>query len=129
MSQSSSKTRKPSVEAGLKTSSRRKSSAYDRNFEQNLIDHGIYPNGYNYPDGRTVPLPNNWEQINKRLMRPRPSLSLSRFNDDDFRDFIRAGRQVIKEEDVMASVFPIIAGKTKSHETVARGVKFGNLDP
>ncbi|OJD13602.1 hypothetical protein ACJ73_09187 [Blastomyces percursus] len=27
-------------------------TAYKRNFEQNLIDHGVYPPEYDYPDGR-----------------------------------------------------------------------------
>merc|ERR1711881_365129 len=41
------------------------SGAYNRNFAQHLIDHGIYPDGYEYPDGRPVPLPDDWEEFNE----------------------------------------------------------------
>jgi hypothetical protein len=56
---------------------------YNRNFQQNLIDGGIYPDGYEYPDGRVPALPANWEEIQQRLAQPRPSLSPSRFADEE----------------------------------------------
>jgi hypothetical protein len=76
-------------ESTAKTS-HRKSSAYHPNFEQHLIDHGIHSSHYDFPDDRVAPKPNNWEDINDRLKEPRPSLSLSRFSDRAFDDFLRA---------------------------------------
>ena len=36
-------------------------------FQQKLIGGGVYPDEYEYPDGRVPPLPHNWEEVNKRL--------------------------------------------------------------
>ncbi len=36
----------------------RKSSAYNKDFEQHLIEHNVYPEGYEHPDGRPTPKPN-----------------------------------------------------------------------
>jgi hypothetical protein len=53
-----------------KTSARR-SSAYDHDFEQKLIDYSVYPDMYDYPDSCVTPKPNNWKEINNRLAQPR----------------------------------------------------------
>ena len=74
------------------------------------IISSIYPEEYEYPNGRTVPLPNKWEQIKKRLLQPRPSLSQSRFGDEALRGFKKANAHAFKEEDVKSTVTPIIAG-------------------
>ncbi|OJD27311.1 hypothetical protein ACJ73_01304 [Blastomyces percursus] len=64
----------PSTSADTKGTTKSTSTTpYNRNFQQNLIDHGIYPDGYEYPDGRIPAMPKNWEEINKTLARPRPS--------------------------------------------------------
>jgi hypothetical protein len=63
-------------------------SPYDRQFQQVLIDNGIYPHGYRYSDGRVPPKPDNWDQFGQMLARPRPSLSPSRFGDAEFDDFL-----------------------------------------
>ncbi|OJD09565.1 hypothetical protein ACJ73_10219, partial [Blastomyces percursus] len=83
---------------------------YNRNFQQNLIDHGVYPDGYEYPDGRIPVMPNSWEEINETLTRPRPSLSPSKFSDEHFRKFKRADTHASKEQPVTTSVIPIIEG-------------------
>jgi hypothetical protein len=88
----------------------RRSSAYDADFEQHLVDHGIYPEGYEYPDDGKTPKPSNLEEIRQRLAQPRPSLSPSLFLDSAFRDFKLANGRVIKEGDVMRAVLPTIHG-------------------
>lgn len=65
----------------------RKPSAYDKNFEQHLIDHNIYLEGYEYPEGRRTPEPSNIDQIHRELLVPRASLSPSRVSDSVFREF------------------------------------------
>lgn len=97
------------------SSTTRKSSAYNRNFEQHLIDHGIYPHGYynggddDDDDGSVYP--NNWEEINERLAQPRPSLSPSRFTREEFRKFEKKkNMQALSESKVMSKAFPIIVG-------------------
>jgi hypothetical protein len=98
-------------------------------YPQTLVDHGVYPEEYEHPDGREAPTPNNWEEINKRLMQPRPSLSPSKFSDGAFKDFKKTNAHAFTEEDIMTSVIPIVSGSTKSDRSVARDIKFGNLDP
>lgn len=106
--------------------SRRKITAYDRNFEQNLIDHGIYPDGFN-PDGQRLALPNNWDEINKCLTQRRPSLSPSRFSDEDFWDFRQANKDAWIESQVTESVLPTIESTCGDSKCAAGGYIFGNL--
>ncbi|KAL9125666.1 MAG: hypothetical protein Q9217_005161 [Psora testacea] len=89
-------------------SSTRKTSAYDPAFEQHLIDHGIYPEGYS--DDEDFEEPANIEDINRRLAQPRSSLSPSRFTREQFLDFKKKNREALTESKVMSKVFPIIAG-------------------
>jgi hypothetical protein len=53
---------------------------YDRAFEQNLIDHGVYL------DNRAQ-TPKNLEEINERLANPRSLLSPSKFSKTTFKAF------------------------------------------
>lgn len=101
----------------------RKTSAYDPIFEQHLIDHGIYPEGYDDDEGLNEPL--NLEEINHRLAQPRPSLSPSHFPREAFLNFRQKNRQALNENTVMSTVFPIIAGTADipSQENLL----FGNL--
>ena len=101
---------------------------YSRNFQQNLIDGGVYPDRYEYPDGQVPPLPANWEEINRKLAQPRPSLSPSRFSDDEFRKFNRADAHASKEKQVTTSVIPIIEGDIGDDKCVSGGIPFTNLD-
>jgi hypothetical protein len=84
------------------------SGAYNRNFAQHLIDHGIYPDGYEYPDGSSVPLPDDWEEFNRTLQEERASLSPSQFSEEKFREFRRADAAVANQGDVMRKVVPFI---------------------
>ena len=105
------------------------SGAYNRNFAQHLIDHGIYPDGYEYPDGRPVPLPDDWEEFNEALLEERASLSPSQFSEEKFRDFRRADAAVVNEGDAMRKIVPFIQGTKWDERRVQRNVVFGNLAP
>lgn len=105
----------------------RRTSAYNPVFEQNLISHGIYPDGYEYPDDRTSVKPDNWDDIQQRLAQPRPSLSPSRFSDGAFSDFRRKSNRALNEPEVMTNAFPIIRGDSNIPSGINR--TFGNLAP
>lgn len=102
--------------------------AYDRNFQQNVIDGGVYPDEYEYPDGSIPGKPNNWEEINQRLRQPRPSLSPSQFSDDKFRNFKRADTHAFKEDQVTKTAVPFIEGEITDAKCVSGKIPFTNLD-
>ena len=107
-SQSGSRKRAKTGRESGTSSSTRKTSAYDPSFEQHLIDHGIYPEGYG--GVRNLQEPHNLEEINARLALPRASLSPSRFTREDFLDFKEKNQEALTESKVMSKAFPIIAG-------------------
>jgi hypothetical protein len=111
-----------------RTSTTRNTTTYDRDFQQNLINHGIYPEEYEHPDGREAPIPKNWDEINQRLTQPRASLSPSKFSDQDFKDFKRVNAHAFKEKQVTNSVILIIEGKIGDGRCVAGDILFNNLD-
>src|SRR5271170_2430666 len=104
MSSSMSSSKRPrSTDLSSATSKSRKSiTPYDRVFEQHLIDHGIYLNN-------RAKKPENWEEINERLAKPRSSLSPSKFPDTAFEDFQASDAEVKDEDDVMIDVIPFIS--------------------
>ncbi|KAI2144408.1 hypothetical protein LOY90_005769 [Ophidiomyces ophidiicola] len=79
-------------------------SAYSRNFQQNLIDHGVYPDGYEFPDGNVPSQPNNFDEI-----------------------FKRADINASKERPVTTSVIPILEGEIDDPKCVRGDYPFGNL--
>jgi hypothetical protein len=95
------------------TSKTKKTSPYDPNFEQNLIDNKTYPSHYDFPDDRVPPKPDNWKDINERLKKPRSSLSPSRFSDEAFDIFVRTNSRALNEDAVMGDVFPVIQGTAR----------------
>jgi hypothetical protein len=101
---------------------------YDRNFQQSLVDGGVYPHGYKFPDGRVPKKPDNWEEINRRLRLPRRSLSPSNFSEADHEDFVQKDADAVKEKQVTTSVIPIIEGKISDGKCVSGGIPFSNLD-
>ena len=107
-SQSGSRKRTKTGRESGTSSSTRKTSAYDPPFEQHLIDHGIYPEGYG--DDEDFEELANIEDINRRLAQPRSSLSPSRFTREQFLDFKKKNREALTESKVMSKAFPIIAG-------------------
>lgn len=90
------------------SSTTRKSSAYNPNFEQHLIGHGIYPEGYD--EDEEIEEPANIEDIYRRLAQPRASLSPSLFTREQFLDYKKKNREALTESKVMSKAFPIIAG-------------------
>jgi hypothetical protein len=73
-----SKSAKSTINSTSETSNaeggEKRSSAYDANFEQKLVDQGIYMNNQKSK-------PSNINEIRERLAQPRPSLSPSRFSE------------------------------------------------
>lgn len=106
------------------TSKARKSSAYNDNFEQHLIDYNIYPEGYEHPESRSTPEPNNSNQTHQELLASRASLSPSRFPESVFRDFKRKNKTK-SEGSMMRHVIPLIAGD--SNTANKSNIQFTNL--
>lgn len=98
---------------------KKKITAYDKNFEQCLIDSGIPPCGED-PD------PENWHELNIRLARRRPSLLQSRFSEEDFKNFRRNIRNAKSEAEVTTNVLII-----RGNSAIISGQKrtFNNLTP
>jgi hypothetical protein len=110
------------------TNTTKTTGPYDRGFQQNLIDGGVYPHAYEYPDGRVPAKPNNWEEIKQRLAQPRPSLSPSKFSEEAHEKFTRVDAHAFKEKQVTTSVIPIIEGEIRDAKCVSGGIPFTNLD-
>lgn len=117
-----------SARPSTNTNTTRSSGPYDRNFQQNLIDSGVYPYAYEYPDGRVPGKPDNWEEINERLAQPRRSLSPLAFTEEAHEKFIRADAHAFKEKQISESVIPIIEGKIEDSRCTSGGIPFTNLD-
>ncbi|KAH7309038.1 hypothetical protein B0I35DRAFT_515389 [Stachybotrys elegans] len=105
---SASSRRTKSTKATTLSRSSGKPSAYGPEFETHLTDHGVYPEGYEYPEDRSTPEPGN--QAHQDLSVARPSLSPSCFPESKFRDFKQKDARATFENDVMAAVVPIICG-------------------
>nr|KMM71280.1 hypothetical protein CPAG_07587 [Coccidioides posadasii RMSCC 3488] len=69
------------------------------------------------------------KEINKRLVRTRPSLSPSKFSDGEFRKFKRADTHASKEKPVTTTVIPIIEGDIGDPKCTGGEYVFGNLAP
>ena len=105
----------------------RKSSAYDPLFEQNLIDHGVFPHGYDLEVESASAFPGNLDHINAKLRLPRPSLSPSKFGHAEFRRFEKANLSAQTETGVMNTAFRTIVGESDIPNQ--QNVKFNNLAP
>ena len=71
----------------ITTSKTKKTSSYDPNFEQNLINNDIYSDDYDFLNDRDSSRLNNENEILSRLGQPRSSLSSSQFFNKKFRIF------------------------------------------
>ncbi|KAM3522944.1 hypothetical protein MY4038_008388 [Beauveria bassiana] len=118
--------RTQSTKATTVSSKAKRSSAYDKDFEQNLIDNDIYPEGFEHRDGRSTPEPNNLDEIVKDLAHPRASLSPSQFSVSAFKSFRLANSRVISEGKVMADILPTIRGNSEIPNE--GNLPFGNLE-
>ena len=115
------------VDAEKKTETKTtKSGPYDAAFQQHLIDHGILPYGYTYPNGNPPSKPGNHIEIRERLAQRRSSLSHSLYTDNDHQRFLHEEAGAANEQQVIQSVLPHIEGPT---DGTTRGgpTKFANL--
>ncbi|KAI4154565.1 MAG: hypothetical protein LQ340_001594 [Diploschistes diacapsis] len=110
------------------TNTSKSTGPYNRNFQQNLVDGSVFPHAYRHPDGRIPAKPNNWEEINRRLSQPRPSLSPSKFSEERHAEFVQADADAMKEKQVTTSVIPIIEGDIGDAKCCSGGIPFTNLD-
>ncbi|KAI0474249.1 hypothetical protein F4859DRAFT_514789 [Xylaria cf. heliscus] len=114
-----------------KTTIKTKSTGpYDPAFRQHLIDHGIYPFDFGFPDGTDPPEPGNLDEITRALKKRRRSMSPSRFSDEDFRKFKRSIRpqEAPKEGQLMSIVVPLLEGDVGGTQIAAGQNFFTNLD-
>lgn len=114
------------IDTPPKTSGK-KSSAYDPNFEQLLIDNGAFPDEYDYPNHEDPGLPENWDEINTYTKIERRSLSPSLFSPEDFQKFRRTNARALGEKKVASSIVPIIRGNAEIPYEEDR--PFVNLEP
>ncbi|KAL6885991.1 hypothetical protein GGI43DRAFT_279528 [Trichoderma evansii] len=91
------------------TSKSRRTSAYDDNFMQYLIQYCIYPPRYKLSNGRRSPKPNNFEEIRQILKESRRSLSPSVVLETAHEDFLEK-IAVASEADLARKVVPLISG-------------------
>ncbi|GKU08396.1 unnamed protein product [Fusarium langsethiae] len=110
------------------TTNTTKSGPYDRNFQQNLVDHGIYPDKYLYPDLKRPPRPGNLQKLREILQQRRRSLSPSLFPEDKFEAFQDADAHASKESQIIADVIPTIEGDIHDRRCVGRQIPFTGLD-
>lgn len=109
------------------TTKTKKTTPYDREFEQNLIDGGVFPDCYRFPDGRDPPEPDNWDEMNQRITQYRASLSSSNFSDGAHKKFRMTNAAATKEHKVIKSVISVIEGEIRDEKCVSGEIPFRNL--
>ena len=124
MSFASSQSRKRSSASSRTTNTTKttKTSPYDGDFEQKLIDGGIYTHN-------RASKPGNIQDIRERMARPRPSLSPSHFDEESFEEFTEHCEEAANEAGAMANLVPIIAGEGRRRFHSNTDVSFSNLAP
>ncbi|POR38763.1 Uncharacterized protein TPAR_01048 [Tolypocladium paradoxum] len=127
-SRSASNSNSNATRAQSSTTRTKSTGPYDRAFQLHLISHGIYPDGYEYPDGRMLPEPDNLDEITQALGQRRRSLSPSQFSTDDFKRFKRASAHSTNETLVTTSVIPILEGDIGDSRCVNADILFANLE-
>lgn len=102
---------------------RERLSAYDRNLEQHLADHGIHI--CQAPHLDQGPLPANLNSITTRLDRPVLAVMPGRFSEAEYAKFQAASRQ--RNPDIRRTLLPFLVG----HATLPRerSLPFDNLEP
>lgn len=95
----------------------KRSSAYDGNYEQHLIDNNVFPTDR----GHRAVNHQDWEEV---LIQPRASPSRS--SDRSYKSFREAATDARDEVEVMSNAFPKLVGKSKYASGL--NVPFGNLD-
>ena len=105
-----------------KRSSTSKSSPYNGDFEQRLIDTGIFPHN-------DASEPQNLEDIREYVLKPRPSLSPSHFDERKFKEFSALRKRAVNEASAMAEIIPIIAGESRKKHRYVMDSQFTNMAP
>lgn len=111
------------------TTATKRSRPKDANYQQKLIDGHAFPYGYEYPDGSEPSLPNEWDELKRRLAQPRPSLSPSRVPEEDYRKFVRQDARADNEDAVKDSVLPAMLRAMGASDGAQKNVLFTNMDP
>lgn len=111
------------------TKSTKRSLPKDSNYQLKLIDSGIYPYGYEFPDGHEPSLPAEWKEINQRLAHPRPSVSPSRFPENEYKEFVRADARAFNEDSVKDTVLPAMLRAMGASSGAQKNILFTNLEP
>lgn len=119
MNKTSSKSQKRSSTSD--TSGVTRSSPYSQDFEQKLIDEGIYLNNRSTK-------PQNWAEINECITRPRSSLSPSQFSDGAFERFREDDERAVREIKVMARVISTIAGESDRRYMSTGDAPFNHME-
>ena len=99
---------------------------HDDNFQQMLIDGGVYPIYYKYMDPDGPQKPNNLDEVVQRLSQPQPAIS-STVSDHDFREYANAIWHACKDNAVKASVIPMFLRAIGSSDIAQKNVLFNNL--
>ncbi|EGY20844.1 uncharacterized protein VDAG_02368 [Verticillium dahliae VdLs.17] len=97
----SKSTNPPSTVPTSVTNKSKRSTPYNRDFEQHLTDHGVHATS---------------------------SLSPSKFSDGAFEAFQENNARAKDEDDVLANVIPVILGPNQTIHLSARNTIFGNLE-
>lgn len=108
------------------TSRKKRTSAYDNNFEEVMRKCGVYMTPYDVSDGRGIPEPKNLEAMETALSRRRSSLSSDDL-ESMFRDFRRYSTKR-SESRWKRTALPLMAGNKPGFDTDS-DVIFANLDP
>lgn len=111
------------------TTASKNSRPKDANYQQKLIDGGAYPYGYKYPDSSRPPLPNEWDELNRRLAQPRPSLSPSTFPEDQYQRFVEEDASAFNEDAVKNTVLPSMLKAMGASNGAQKNILFSNIDP
>ncbi|KAG5994855.1 hypothetical protein E4U43_003165 [Claviceps pusilla] len=118
----------PSADATSRTKTTKSIGPYDRVFQQHLIDHNIFPHLYKFHDGSRPPKPENLDQIRRAMGQRRPSLSSSRFSDDDFQTFQLLVADAFNETELAPDIMRSIEGHVPDRRCRATNIAFKNLD-
>ncbi|OAA70711.1 hypothetical protein ISF_02685 [Cordyceps fumosorosea ARSEF 2679] len=104
----------------------KRSSAYDKDFEQKLVDCKIYPESFKHNNASEASEPKNFDCLVRGLSKRRPSLSLSQFPESAFKDFKKVNGRVISKGSVMVRILPDVLGKPDFPSEV--NLRFTNLE-
>jgi hypothetical protein len=106
----------------------KRSTPYDANYQQKLIDGGVFPYGYRSPDGNRPPMPSNWNETVHRLQQRRPSLSPSVFPEELYQKFIEADADAFNEDAIKEIVLPAMLEAINAPMGAEKNILFTNID-